>query len=171
MSLCVGVFSVINLFITVLSLLLWLAYHIFPTTYWVPTISVLNLAKLLLRNWRRFGILRWGVLDERLPLIDYLCSYSVFLLLCFKSVRLSILYAHKPCIHTCSQAMYKKQGVTVQHLFTTFHTCSQATYKKQGSTIQLLFSTFHTYSQATYTKQGATVQGLSLLFICSYNYV
>jgi hypothetical protein len=56
-------FSAYNL-ITTLSLLLCLAYHIIFHTCWVSTISILNLAKLMLRSWIRVvGVLRWVILE------------------------------------------------------------------------------------------------------------
>jgi hypothetical protein len=51
----------------------YLALSFYSCTCWVPTISVLNLAispcctNLLLRSWRRSGVLWYGVLGERLP--------------------------------------------------------------------------------------------------------
>jgi hypothetical protein len=86
-----------------LPLILCPAYHIFSITYWVPTISVLNLAifpcysNLLLRNWRRFGILWWGVLGERLPPIDCLWSYGVFPLLHLRECSLLSFVRHYSC--------------------------------------------------------------------------
>jgi hypothetical protein len=70
-------------------LVITLCISFISCTCWVPTISVLNLAifpchsNLLLRSWRRSRILRYGVLGERLPLIDCLWSYGVFPLQCF----------------------------------------------------------------------------------------
>jgi hypothetical protein len=69
-------------------------------TCWVPTISVLNLAissyctNLLLRSWRRFWILWWGVLGELLPLVDCLWSYGVFLLLCYRECSIQSFVRH-----------------------------------------------------------------------------
>jgi hypothetical protein len=53
-------------------------------TYWVPTISVLNLdifpcnSNLLLRRRRWTGILRWGVVGYMLPQLPFLWCYGVF---------------------------------------------------------------------------------------------
>jgi hypothetical protein len=53
-------------------------------TYWVPTISVLNLSifpcysNLLLRRWRWTGILRRVVLGYVLPQLPFLWCYRVF---------------------------------------------------------------------------------------------
>jgi hypothetical protein len=79
------------------TLLLYFALSYYSCTCWVSIISILNLAifffysNLLLRSWRRFGVLRYGVLGERLLPVDCLWSYVVFPLLCFNSVRLSLL--------------------------------------------------------------------------------
>jgi hypothetical protein len=62
----------------------YLALSFYSCTYWVPTISVLNLAifpcysNLLLR-WRGWtGILWWGVLGYVLPRLLFLWCYRVF---------------------------------------------------------------------------------------------
>jgi hypothetical protein len=88
------------LHLTLLWLYLWyyIMHIIISCTCWVPTISVLNLAiflcctNLLFKSWRRFGILRWGVLDKRLPPVDCLWSYVSFHCCIFKSVCFSLLY-------------------------------------------------------------------------------
>jgi hypothetical protein len=97
-----GCFSAHNLVIA-LPLILWHAYHIFFTTCWVPTISVLNLAifpcysNLLLRSWRRFRILRWGVLAERLPPVACLWSCGVFPLLFLREWSIYSYVRHYSC--------------------------------------------------------------------------
>jgi hypothetical protein len=88
----IGVF----LHLTLLQLYLWyyILHIIISYTCWVPTISVLNLAislyctNLLLRSWRRFGILWWGILDEWLPPVDCMWSYGVVPLLCLRECSL-----------------------------------------------------------------------------------
>jgi hypothetical protein len=96
---------------------------IFSHTCWVPTISVLNLAKLLLRSWRRIGVFRWGVLGERLPrsiaygvLVFFHCYVStVFdLIFCERHYSIiNIIYCDigysvsifcMVCVETCSWA-------------------------------------------------------------------
>jgi hypothetical protein len=67
----------------------------FSCTYWVPTISVLNLAifscysNLLLRRRRWTGILWWEVLGCVLPRLPFLWCYGVFR--CSVSLRIIIV--------------------------------------------------------------------------------
>jgi hypothetical protein len=74
----------------------YLALSFYSCTYWVPTISVLNLAifpgysKLLLRRWRWTEILRWGVLDYVSPWLSFLWSYGVFR--CSVSLRVILVF-------------------------------------------------------------------------------
>jgi hypothetical protein len=73
----------------------YLALSFYSYTYWVPTISVLNLAifpcysNLLLRM-RWTGILRWGVLGYMLPRLSFQWSYGVFC--CSISLRVVIVF-------------------------------------------------------------------------------
>jgi hypothetical protein len=74
------------LYLTLLQFYLcyYIMHIIIFCTCWVPTISVFNLAifpchsNLLVRSWRRFDVLRWGVLGEQLPPVGCLWSYGVF---------------------------------------------------------------------------------------------
>jgi hypothetical protein len=65
-------------------------------TYWVQTISVLNLAispcysNLLLRRRRWIGILWWGVLGYVLPRLLFLWCYGVFR--CFVLLRVILVF-------------------------------------------------------------------------------
>jgi hypothetical protein len=72
-------FSAYNLVIA-LPLILWLAYHIFPTTCWVPTINVLNVAifpmlpkpaaQKLKKIWDSLMMSsRWAITPGRLPVV------------------------------------------------------------------------------------------------------
>jgi hypothetical protein len=81
--------------ITILSLLLPCITILF-LHYWVPTISVLNLAifpcysNRLLRRRRWTGILRRGVIGYVLPWLLFLWSYGVFR--CSVSLRVVIVF-------------------------------------------------------------------------------
>jgi hypothetical protein len=74
----------------------YLALSFYSCTYWVPIISVLNLAifpcysNLLLRMRRCTGILQRGVLSYVLPRLPFLSSYRVFR--CFVSLRVIIVF-------------------------------------------------------------------------------
>jgi hypothetical protein len=72
------------------------ALHIiYSCTYWVPTISVLNIAiffcysNLLLRRWRWNEILWWGVLSLRCP-DCFPVDYGVFW--CFAFTRVILVF-------------------------------------------------------------------------------
>jgi hypothetical protein len=84
-------------------LILWHAYHIFPTTCWVPTISVLNLAifpmllKPTAQNLKKIWDFLWGVIGERFPLVDCLWSYRVFSLLYLWEFSIYSYVRHYSC--------------------------------------------------------------------------
>jgi hypothetical protein len=95
-SMC-SCFSAYNLVIA-LSLILWLVYHIFPTTCWVPTISVLNLvifpmllkpaAQKLKKIWDSSMMSsRWAITPGRLPV--ELWSFSAAI--SWRVIRFSLL--------------------------------------------------------------------------------
>jgi hypothetical protein len=73
----------------------YLALSFYPCTFWVPTISVLNLvifpcySNLLLKMRRWTGILRWRVLGYVLPRLPFQWSYGVFC--CSVSLRVVIV--------------------------------------------------------------------------------
>jgi hypothetical protein len=74
----------------------YLALSFYSCTYWVSTISVLNLIifpcylNLLLRRRRWDEILWWGVLGYVLSRLSFLWSYEVFR--CFISLRVIIVF-------------------------------------------------------------------------------
>jgi hypothetical protein len=76
----------------------YLALSFYSYTYWVPTISVPNIAispyysNLLLRRRGWTGILRRGVLGYVLPRLTFLWCYGVFH--CFIPLRVIIAFRH-----------------------------------------------------------------------------
>jgi hypothetical protein len=74
----------------------YIALSFYSCTYWVPTISVLNLtifscySNLLLRRRGWTGILRWGVLGYMLPRLLFLWCYGVFR--CFVLLRVVLVF-------------------------------------------------------------------------------
>jgi hypothetical protein len=75
-------FCLHHYYLIYLVIILYISFY--SCTYWVPTISVLNLAislcytNLLLRRWRWTGIHRRGILDYALPRLLFMWCYGVF---------------------------------------------------------------------------------------------
>jgi hypothetical protein len=86
----------------------------FSCTYWVPTVSVLNLAifpcysNLLLRRRRWIGILWRGVLRCVLPRLPFLWSYGVFRY--FASLRVIVVFRdiiYVIILYSCHLVIYE----------------------------------------------------------------
>jgi hypothetical protein len=92
-------FLLTTLYLIYLVITLCISYY--SCTYWVPTISILNLAifpcysNLMLKRRRWTGILRRGVLGYVLPRLSFLWSYEVF---CW-SISLRVIIVFRDIIY------------------------------------------------------------------------
>jgi hypothetical protein len=86
------VFFCIQPYYSLISMLLWHAYHIISHTCWVPTISLHNLTKHVAQKLNK----SWSPLmrssRRAIATVGCLWSYGVFPLLWFESVRFSVLF-------------------------------------------------------------------------------
>jgi hypothetical protein len=97
----------------------YLALSFYSCTYWVPIISVLNLAifpcysNLLLRRRGWTGILRRGVLGYMLPQLSFLWSYGVFRY----SVPLRVIVVFRDTIYVIVIILYSWHLVICEHFW------------------------------------------------------